>query len=90
MRRKGCWVGDGKIRFALLFLSEKPSDIGAFDYRHIPQTHHRFPVGASLLAKAACQSTHSLNDLSHSRAGSLPRWISTGFEKEQKKTARLR
>jgi hypothetical protein len=47
MRGKGWWVGDGKIRFALLFLSKKPSDIGAFDYRHIPQNHH-WPCGSWL------------------------------------------
>ncbi|QHC96794.1 hypothetical protein PspR84_19825 [Pseudomonas sp. R84] len=34
------------------------------------------PVGASLLAKASCQSTSTLNDTPHSRAGSLPHWIS--------------
>ena len=33
-------------------------------------------VGASLLAKASCQSTSSLNDTPHSRAGSLSHWIS--------------
>ncbi|PTC17198.1 hypothetical protein C0J26_25125 [Pseudomonas baetica] len=33
-------------------------------------------MGASLLAKASYQSTSSLNDTPHSRAGSLPHWIS--------------
>ncbi|TWS04202.1 hypothetical protein FJD35_30110 [Pseudomonas mandelii] len=33
------------------------------------------PVGASLLAKAAWQSTSMLNVLASSRAGSLPHWF---------------
>ncbi|HCS44291.1 MAG TPA: hypothetical protein DIW52_15940 [Pseudomonas sp.] len=32
-------------------------------------------VGASLLAKAACQSTLMSPDMPSSRAGSLPQWI---------------
>ncbi|RYM42635.1 hypothetical protein EVS84_09295 [Pseudomonas koreensis] len=40
-------------------------------------------MGASLLAKAECQSTSTMPDTPHSRAGSLPHWISTGFEKSQ-------
>ena len=34
--------------------------------------HTTSPVGASLLAKAVCQSTTMLNISPHSRAGSLP------------------
>jgi hypothetical protein len=34
--------------------------------------HHTLPVGASLLAIAACQSTEMLIFLASSRAGSLP------------------
>jgi hypothetical protein len=33
------------------------------------------PVGASLLAKAVCQTTQMLNVPASSRAGSLPQWI---------------
>ncbi|RYM41438.1 hypothetical protein EVS84_16265 [Pseudomonas koreensis] len=37
----------------------------------MPQTN----VGASLLAKAMCQSTYRLNVTPYSRAGSLPHWV---------------
>ncbi|KAB0513138.1 hypothetical protein F7R05_13830 [Pseudomonas koreensis] len=37
-----------------------------------PQKHRRSPVGASLLAKAVCQSPTMLNVMASSRAGSLP------------------
>ncbi|RBC02022.1 hypothetical protein C3E97_010465 [Pseudomonas sp. MWU12-2115] len=75
MRGKGCWVGDRKIRFALLFLAKKPSQIGASDYRQPSQNHHRTTVGAGLLAKGPCQSTLISFDPPHSRASPLPQGI---------------
>ncbi|KAB0511106.1 hypothetical protein F7R05_23310 [Pseudomonas koreensis] len=50
-----------------------PSLAGLFHGRDLKRSPF---VGVSLLAKASCQSTSLLNDTVHSRAGSLPHWIS--------------